>query len=126
MLKFCEYFVLRPLLRIDRWLFLTGLVSHYVPWEGLVLAVFDAFLVALVGAVSGWTVGRAHRACSGSVSFAFAFSVGVYMTVALAWLAYAPFKFVYWPNVLLTVLVAPSSVLFGGLLSTQRRVKASM
>jgi hypothetical protein len=123
MLTFGQYFVLRPLSRIDRWLFMTGLVSHYVPWDDLVVAVFDALLVTLVGAVSGWTVARAHRACSGSI--AFALSVAAYMAVALGWLAYAHIKFVHWPNVLLMALVAPLSVFFGGLLDTLDQVEAS-
>jgi hypothetical protein len=124
MLVLCKYFVLQPLSRIDRWLFMTGLISHYVAWEGLVVAMFDALLVALVGAVSGWTVGRAHRALAVPLALAFALSVGAYVTVTLGWLVYAHIGFVYWPNVLLTALAAPLSVLFGGLLSTRSRVKA--
>jgi hypothetical protein len=120
MLMLCNRFVLQPLSRIDRWLFQTGLISHYVAWDGLVLAVFDALLVALVGAVCGWVVGWAHRACSAPIAFAFALSVGVYVTAGLGCLVYLVFviphiKFVYWPNVFLTALAAPLSVFPGGL-----------
>jgi hypothetical protein len=125
LLLLSKYLLLQPISRIDRWLFFTGLASHYVAWDGLVVAMFDAVLVALVGAVSGWIVGWAHRACSGAIAFAFALSVCAYVTVALGWLVYAHVKFVYWPNVVLTALSAPLSVFLGGILCTSGRVRAS-
>ena len=135
MLVSCQHFVLLPLSRLDHWLFMTGLVSHYVAFNG---PVSTALLVALVGAGSGWMVGRTHRACAVPIAFAFALSVEAYVTVALGWWFYAVFphlKVVYWPGIVsvstilvplsLTTILAPLSILIGGLLSRPNGVKAS-
>ena len=122
MLVFCEHVVLRPLWRLDHWLFMSGLVSHYVAFSG---PVSTALLVALVGAGCGWTVGRTHRACAVPIAFAFALSVEAYGTMVLGWWFYAVSlphpKVVYWPGIVvplsLTTILAPLSILIGGLLS---------
>lgn len=124
-----ERFVLLPLWRLDHWLFLTGLVSHYVSFNGPVMT---ALLMALVGGGSGWTVGRTHRAFAVPIAFAFALSVEAYVTVVLGWWFYAVFphlRVIYWPGVVvplsLTTILAPLSILIGGLLSRPDGVKAS-
>jgi hypothetical protein len=129
MLVFGNLFVLRPLWRLDHWLFMTGLVSHYVAFSG---PVSTALLVALVGAGCGWTVGRTHRACAVPIAFAFALSIEAYVAVTLGWWFYGVFPrltAVYWPGVvvrlILTTILAPLGVLIGGILSGPNRVKAS-
>jgi hypothetical protein len=122
-----DLFVLRPLWRFDHWLFMAGLVSHYVAFSG---PVSTALLVALLGAGCGWTVGRTHRACAVPIAFAFALSVEAYVTMALAWWLYAVFPHltvVYWQGVVvrlsLTTILAPLSILTGGLLADQTESK---
>lgn len=124
-LLFGDLFVLRPLWRLDHWLFMSGLVSHYAAFSG---PVSTALLVALVGAGCGWTVGRTHRACAVPIAFAFALSVEAYATMVLAWWFVPHLTVVYWPGVVvrlsLTTILAPLSILIGGLLSRPSRVKA--
>ena len=112
MLVFCKHF------------FMSGLVSPYVAFSGPI----TALLVALVGAGCGWTVGRTHRACAVPIAFAFALSVEAYVTMALGRWFYAHLTVVYWPGVVvrlsLTTILAPLSILIGGLLSRPNGVKA--
>jgi hypothetical protein len=127
MLLFCNFVVLSPLSRFDEWLFTTGLVSHYVGWQW---PVGEALPVALLGASSGWIVGRTHRVNAVPITFAFAFSVAVYSTARIGWVLYevavSPHMMwmVSWPSLFLTKIAAPLGVLVGGLLSTPSRVTA--
>lgn len=120
-----DLLVLRPLWRLEHWLFMAGLVSHYVAFSG---PLSTALLVALVGGGCGWTVGRTHRACAVPIAFAFALSVEAYATMVLAWWFVSHVTVVYWPGVVvrlsLTTILAPLSILIGGLLSRPNGVKA--